>query len=82
MSRRELLGLGAVACVACCIGPILAVLGAITALGVGATILFGAAALLITAAVAGLAVVMVRRRRRSCMPRSGTVAVDLARTRS
>lgn len=33
MSRRDVLGFAAIACVACCIGPILGVLGAIATLG-------------------------------------------------
>jgi hypothetical protein len=37
VSNRSILGLAAVACVACCIEPILAVLGAIAAHGLAAT---------------------------------------------
>ena len=48
-SPRETLGLAAVACVACCIGPILGVLGAIAALGLAASILIGAGGLIIAA---------------------------------
>ena len=56
------LGLAAAACVACCIGPILAIFGAIAALGVVSTLFIGAAGLLVTVA-AIVAVVVVRRRR-------------------
>ena len=74
------LGLAAVACVACCSGPILAVLGAIVALGVVSTIFIGAAGLLVTAA-AVVAFVAVRERRRdaSWAVRPVRVPVELSR---
>ena len=59
---KPILGVAAAACVACCIGPILAVLGAIAALGVLSTILIGAAGLIIAAAAIA-AFVTVRRRK-------------------
>lgn len=59
-----ILGFGAAACVACCVGPILTVLGAITAAGVISTLAIGAAGLAIAAAGA-IAFVAVRRRRRA-----------------
>lgn len=63
MSRRELLGFGAVACVACCVGPFLAAIGGIAALGAIGTVAFGVAALAL-AAVAITALAIVRRRLR------------------
>ena len=74
------LGIAAVACVACCIGPILAVLGAIAALGLASTILVGAAGLLITAAAIS-AFVVVRRRRwtGSCAVTPERLPVELGR---
>jgi fatty acid desaturase len=61
-SPRRIVGLAAVACVACCIGPILGVLGAIAALGLVASLLFGVGAVLV-AALAVAALVVVRHRR-------------------
>lgn len=68
MSRRKeglgVVGLGAAACAACCVGPILGFLAAIglgTALGVAA---FGLAGL----AIAALAVPVVVRRSGACEP--------------
>ena len=81
MTRREKLGLAVVACVACCVGPILGVLGAIAALGLAASLLIGLAGLVIAAA-ATVAFVVVRRRRRSCALPAEPVPVELARTRS
>ena len=65
---------------ACCIGPILAVLGAIAALGVVSTIFIGAGGILIAAA-AVVAFVVVRRRRAaaSCAVPPEPVAVELGR---
>ena len=70
----SLLGIAA-ACVACCIGLILALLGAVGLAGLAATLFVGAAGLLITGA-AVVAVLMVRRRRATCAPdRDQPVAV-------
>ena len=49
---RSIIGIAAVACIACCIGPFLAVLGAVAALGLVSTILIGAAGLLAAIGVA------------------------------
>jgi hypothetical protein len=72
-----ILGLGAAACVACCAGPILALLAGVAALGVVGTFIVGAGALVLTAVPIG-AVVIVRRQRRAatCGATSGPVAVD------
>ena len=74
------LGIAAVACVACCLGPILALLGAIAALGVVSTIFIGAAGLVITAAAIAT-VVVVRRRRTgaSCAVPPERVPVEVGR---
>jgi mercuric ion transport protein len=61
-------GLAAVACAACCIGPIVGVLGGIAALGLASTLLIGAAGVVIAAAATTLAVVVYRRRRATSPP--------------
>ena len=53
----------AVACVACCAGPILGVLGAIAGLGLAAGLVLGIGALVVAGAVLGLVVILIRRRR-------------------
>jgi hypothetical protein len=75
----SILGLTAAACVACCIGPILAVLGAIAALGVISTIFIGAAGLLIVAAAIVAGVVVRRRRRKACATSPEPAQVELIR---
>jgi hypothetical protein len=60
--------LAAAACAACCIGPIVGVLGGIAALGLVSTLLIGAAGVVIAAAATTLAV-PVYRRRRAASPR-------------
>jgi hypothetical protein len=50
VSTRQILGLAAAACLACCIGPILGVLAAIAALGLVSSLFIGAAALVVAAA--------------------------------
>lgn len=79
MSRREILGFVAAACVACCIGPIVAALGAIAALGVVSTIVIGVAGLLIAAAVVAAVVVARHRRPSACAIETETVPVELTR---
>ena len=87
MSRKEnvgILGFGAVACVACCAGPILAFLGGLAAISLGAAVLVGSVGLAM-AAVALLAFVAWRRKRRTIcdVPVSVTVAAPTRReTRS
>ncbi len=72
---RSLFGITALACAACCIGPILAVLGAIGIATFAGIAIFGAAA----AAIALLVVPAYlhhRRRQRDCGPtQSETVRV-------
>jgi hypothetical protein len=68
MSSGRLVGLAAVACVACCIGPIVGALGGIAVLGLASTLLIGAAGLVIAAAAATVAVVVYRRRRATLSP--------------
>jgi hypothetical protein len=65
--------------VACCIGPILAVLGAIAVLGLVSTIFIGAAGLVIAAAAVAAFVIVRRRRGTSCATVSETVPVALSR---
>ena len=67
-SLPRLFGLGAAACAACCIGPILAVLGAVTAGGILSTRFIGVGGLAISAAGA-IALLAVRRgRATACKP--------------
>jgi hypothetical protein len=58
----SILGIGATACVACCIGPIVAFLGGLGIAGLASTLVIGAGSLAITTA-AIVAIVVVRRRR-------------------
>jgi len=61
-----MVGLAAVACVACCLGPIVGVLGGVAALGIVSTAWIGLIGVLIAAsALAALSI--VRRRRRGCV---------------
>jgi mercuric ion transport protein len=71
--RRDglgLLGLGAAACVACCAGPILALVGGLTIAGLFSTLVIGIAGLAVAAIAAG-SWVTIRRRRRSCATPTG-----------
>jgi len=77
-----LVGVGAVACVACCSGPILAVLAAI---GLGTAVgfaLYGIGAIVVGAIA--IAVVLHRRRRRAvtCDATVEPVAVDMPSVRT
>lgn len=76
MSRREFIGFAAVACVACCIGPIVGMLGAIIALGVMSTMLIEVAGLGVAAAAAA-ALIIVRRRTDTYRTDPASVAVEL-----
>jgi hypothetical protein len=79
VNRRELLGFAAVACVACCVGPILGVLGAIAALGVASTLFVGVAGLAITATAIASFIVVRNRRTSSCATGAEPVAIELTR---
>ena len=77
--KREntaILGVGAVACAACCAGPILGFLAAI-GLGTAGFLLFGTAAFMI----ATIAIVLLlrgrRRRAKSCAAMLGPVPVEM-----
>lgn len=59
----SLLGFGAVACAACCIGPLLAFLGGLSVAGLATTWLIGGTGLAIAAAAATTYLVVRRRRR-------------------
>ncbi len=83
MSRREnagIVGFGAVACAACCAGPILAFLGGLAALSLGAAALVGSVGLAI-AGVAGLAILAWRRQRSNACDVPVSVAVPAATRR-
>jgi len=61
-NRFGMLGIAVAACVACCAGPILALLGGLSLAGLASTVVVGTAGIVI-AVVAGIALVAVRRRR-------------------
>jgi hypothetical protein len=75
--RFNLIGFGAAACVACCIGPALALLGSLSVAGLVSTLVIGGAGLIVTAAAGTAAYIIVRRRRSraSCAPPTEAVAV-------
>lgn len=56
-----MVGFAAAACVACCVGPFIAAIGGIAALGLVGTVAFGLGALVV-AGVAAVALVVARRR--------------------
>jgi hypothetical protein len=58
----KVVGLGALACIGCCAGPLLAFLGGISVAGLASAAVVGGAGLVI-AAMAAVAYVIVRRRR-------------------
>ena len=68
------IGIGLVACVACCAGPILAILGGISVAGLASTTVIGSAGLVISA-LAAIAYIVVRRRR--ARPGADTDAVPV-----
>lgn len=79
MTTKELLGLGAAACAACCIGPFLVAVGVVASLGVLGSLFVGAAAL--AAAGLALALLVAWRHRRSRRRSSTPVAVEVGPTR-
>jgi hypothetical protein len=60
----SVLGIGAVACAACCAGPILAFLGGLSLAGLAATLVLGMVGLVV-AVGAAVAFLLVLRRQRS-----------------
>lgn len=74
MSRRDMLGFAAAACVACCAGPFLATIGGISLLGLSGTLAFGVASLAVAGVVIA-AVLVLRHRSRTSV--SGAVPVEL-----
>lgn len=78
----SVLGLGAAACIACCVGPIFALLGGLGLTGLVSTWLIGGAGLLIAAAAAiGFLLVLRRRQRATCaVAPEGPVPVELRTT--
>lgn len=64
------------ACLACCIGPILGVLGAIAALGLVSSII-GTAGLVIAPAAVATFIILRRRRGKTCSTDAGPVPVVL-----
>lgn len=78
MSQRQglsFLGLGAAACVACCIGPIVAFLGGLSLAGFASTVWLGGGGLAVGVAAAAGWLVLRRRRRDGCAVESGPIRV-------
>jgi hypothetical protein len=76
------LGVGAVACAACCAGPILGFLAGLGLTAAVGAVLFGVVGLVVVLVVAG---VLWRRRQRRCGPtpsQSESVAVEAPRLRA
>jgi len=78
MSRRELLGVGAAACVACCVPLIVSVLGAVAAGGVLGGLFLGVGGLVVASVAIG-AIVLVRRGRPSSCDTQAESRVELGR---
>ena len=76
MSARQIIGLATAACVACCIGPIVGVLGAVAAAGILSTLWIGLFGVVIGVG-ATTAMAIVRRRRNRCVARGGETPVVL-----
>jgi Ca2+/Na+ antiporter len=78
-----LIGAGAAACAVCCTGPILGFMAAIGLGAIAGTLLFGVAALAVTAVAGALLLVRRRRRRAACEapPLEQPVTVGPARIR-
>ena len=79
MSNRQVLGLAAVACAACCVGPILGVLGAVAALGLMSSLLIGSAGLVVAVAAAAAFIAVRRHRAKGCNLKTSPVPVELGR---
>jgi hypothetical protein len=79
---KSIRGIAAVACLACCVGPTLWVLGAVAALGLVSMIFIGIAGLFTAVAAAVVAFIVVRRRTNaSCSVRPEPVPIELTRRR-
>jgi len=77
--NRSVFAVGALACVACCAGPIFGVLGGIAALGLVSTLFIGAAGLAIVAGATIAFVAVKRARTRVTAGEIGAVPVELTR---
>ncbi len=78
---RTIIGLGALACVGCCAGPILAFLGGLGIAGLASTTFIGGAGLVATAAVATAYLIVRRRRTAACAATNPDVVPVAAPTR-
>jgi hypothetical protein len=85
MRNRDLAGVGVVACVACCAGPILGFLGGLGVVGALSSPLVGVAGILVALGCAVVAAVLKRARARRCPvdegPRSAPAPVPVELTR-
>ena len=82
MTVRHLIGLAAAACVACCIGPIVGVLGAVAAAGIVSTMWIGLFGVAIAMGAMTATVVVVRRRNRCAAAASETPVILTSNPRS
>lgn len=73
-TERQVLGLGAAACVACCAGPIIGVIAGIAALGTAAALLTGALTIAVVAAAVAVIATWRRRARRDTCALPPTIA--------
>lgn len=62
----RVLGLGALACLGCCAGPVLAFLGGLSIAGVASTAIIGSVGLVVAVAAAGGYLTVRRRRTSAC----------------
>jgi hypothetical protein len=76
-SRLRLLGLGALACIGCCAGPLLAFLGGLSVAGLASTTVIGGTGLVVAAAAAG-AYRSIRLRRTAVCDATRSAAVSVA----
>jgi hypothetical protein len=65
-SGLKLLGLGALACVGCCAGPVLALLSGLSIAGLASTTLIGGAGLVVAAVASTGYLIVLRRRTLAC----------------
>lgn len=72
----RLLGLGALACLGCCAGPVLALLGGLSIAGLASVALIGGAGLVLALAAAVTYLVARRRRTLACVVSPEPVHVD------
>lgn len=76
MRTRDLVAVGVVGCVACCLGPIL---GVVAALGFASTLFVGVVGIALGLVVALVSIVLRRRRRPCAQPAAAPIPVEMSR---